>query len=101
MGGDLLGWWDDRRLEGIKVMAKILQATCVNGGLVLESPLSPVLEGQTVHLILVENDREVAMDEGATTEWEARALRFLEKAKQFSASLPVDYKFDRNEIYDR
>jgi hypothetical protein len=36
-------------------MTQILKATCVNGGLLLEQPLNPRLEGKTVELVMIES----------------------------------------------
>jgi hypothetical protein len=82
-------------------MTQILKATCVNGGLLLEQPLHPRLEGKTVELVVIESSQATMTELDETAQWKERALQFLEKAKAYSGKLPPDYKFDRNEIYDR
>jgi hypothetical protein len=82
-------------------MTQILKATCVNGGLLLEQPLNPRLEGKTLELVVIESSQEAVTELDETAQWEERALHFLEKAKEYSFKLPPDYKFDRDEIYDR
>jgi hypothetical protein len=100
---DLLEWRGivDARILRQKVMTQILKATCVNGGLLLEQPLNPRLEGKTVELVVIESNHATVTELDEMAQWKERALQFLEKAKAYSGKLPPDYKFDRNEIYDR
>jgi hypothetical protein len=76
-------------------MTQILKATCVNGGLVLEQELSPLLEGKKLEIVVK------AVDELTDPGFEQKFEKFLAKAQEYSFKLPPDYKFDRNEIYDR
>lgn len=78
-------------------MSQILQAKCVNGELVLDEKLSADLEGKNLKIRIVEVVNE---DEDEETRKE-KAKRFLEKVDQHSFSLPEDYKFNRDELYDR
>lgn len=81
-------------------MSKVLQATYHDGNLVLDEKLDPILEGQKVSLILIENPDSVS-GSNSEIDMEERRQKFLEEAQKYSAKLPEDYKFDREEIYDR
>ncbi|PZV15366.1 MAG: hypothetical protein DCF22_07480 [Leptolyngbya sp.] len=78
-------------------MNKVLQATYHDGNLVLNEKLDTALEGKKLTLILVE------AESSSQSELEQKELtrNFLEWAQQYSAQLPPDYKFDREELYDR
>jgi hypothetical protein len=76
-------------------MVQILRATCINGELVMDQRLGPELEGQVLELIVR------SLDEPPGIEFEQKFAQFAQQAQAYSAKLPADYKFDRNEIYDR
>jgi predicted DNA-binding antitoxin AbrB/MazE fold protein len=82
-------------------MSKVLHATYHDGNLVLDEKLDAALEGQKLTLILVEESKESAPLEQIEVDLEERKRRFLEKSKQYSAKLPPDYKFDREEAHER
>jgi hypothetical protein len=77
-------------------VTKFLEATYTKGNLILSEALSPDLEGKKLRVLILETpetDEELTREEKLT--------RFLEHAKQVSFKLPKDYKFVRDEIYDR
>ena len=78
-------------------MVKIVQATCTNGDLILSEKLSPELEGKTVQIMIFEprDSSEIKDSE------ESKNKQFLELAKNYSFKLPSNYKFNREELYDR
>lgn len=78
-------------------MSKVLQATYHDGKLILDEKLDAVLEGKKLTLILVEAEASSQSE----PELEYRKREFLEWAQHYSAKLPPDYKFDREEIHDR
>jgi hypothetical protein len=80
-------------------MTQIVNATCINGELVLEEKLNPELEGKHLKLRIM----EIKDVEEESSEARAERIRqFLERAeKRPVVKLPPDYKFDRDEIYDR
>ncbi|MCL1464356.1 hypothetical protein [Argonema galeatum] len=71
-------------------MSKIFQATCNNGNLILDEKLSNEWEGKSFQVILVEND-----------EIEVKKQRFFEFVERSSFTLPDDYQFNREELYER
>jgi hypothetical protein len=80
-------------------MTRILQATCRNGELVLTEKLDVDLEGKAFKVMILEvPDIQLSANVENRSQ---KITRFLEKAKQYSLVLPQDYRFDRNEIYDR
>ncbi len=80
-------------------MSKILEATYSNGNLVLSEALDPTLEGKKLRVVVLEAQETV---EDLPSEQRVQRVKdFLAWASQFSAKLPSDYKFDRNEIYER
>lgn len=79
-------------------MSKVLHATYHDGNLVLDEKLDTALEGQKLTLILVEDSQASSSTE---TDLEERKKKFLEKLKTYSIKLPENYKFNRDEIYDR
>lgn len=81
-------------------MTKILEATYSNGNLILSESLNPDLEGKKLKVMILETD-EGSQTEDAEVDRRAKVKRFLENAKQYSAQIPPDYKFDREELYDR
>ena len=78
-------------------MNKVLQATYHNGNLILDEKLDATLEGKKITLILLEAES----CSHAELEQKERARKFLEWAQQYSAKLPPDYKFDREEAHER
>ncbi len=79
-------------------MTQILQATCINGNLVLSEQLNPQMEGKRLKVI-VQEATEAEQSAGMTADQKFAA--FLDHAKQFSAKLPANYKFNRDELYER
>jgi len=79
-------------------MNKVLHATYHNGNLILDEKLDAALEGQKLTLILVE---EPVASTSTETNLEERKQKFLEKLKTYSIKLPEDYKFNREQLYDR
>lgn len=70
-------------------MYKFVQATYHNGNLVLSEKLQSVLDGETVKVLILDIDED------------DRKSSFLSNLKKHRYTLPVDYRFDRDEIYDR
>lgn len=81
-------------------MTKILEATYSNGNLILSEALDPGLEGKKLRVMIIENNEEIQAED-AEVERRAKVKRFLEHAKQYSAQIPPDYKFNRDELYER
>ena len=79
-------------------MNKVLQATYHDGNLILDEKLDSALEGKKLTLILVE---ETFSSEQDGVYLEERKRQLLEKLKTSSIKLPEDYKFNREELYDR
>jgi hypothetical protein len=79
-------------------MTQILQATCINGSLVLREKLNPEMEGKRLKVI-VQEATDAEQSEDATADQKFAA--FLDHAKQYSAQLPANYKFNRDELYER
>ena len=80
-------------------MTRILEATYSNGNLILSEALDPALEGKKLRILVMESQETV---ENLNSEQRVRRVKdFLAWASQFSAKLPPDYKFDRDEIYER
>jgi len=80
-------------------MSKVLQATYHDGNLILNEKLDAALEGKKLTLILVEDSAELQNSLEQTLE--PRKQRFLEQLQQHSFKLPKDYKFNREELYER
>lgn len=80
-------------------MSITLQATCSNGTLILDRQLSSDLEGKTFQVIIFEP--EDISDRAEQSSDLAKVEQFLENVKQYSFKLPEDYKFNRDELYDR
>ncbi|APB35036.1 hypothetical protein GlitD10_2693 [Gloeomargarita lithophora Alchichica-D10] len=78
-------------------MSKVIQATYHDGNLILDEKLDTALEGKKLTLILVEAESS----SHAELEQQERTRKFLEWAQQYSAKLPPDYKFDREEAHER
>jgi predicted DNA-binding antitoxin AbrB/MazE fold protein len=78
-------------------MGKVIQATYHDGNLVLDEKLDAALEGKKLTLILVEEE----FSSQSELEQKERTRKFLEWARQYSAKLPPDYKFDREEAHER
>ena len=75
-------------------MTKILDATYSNGHLVLSETLPPDLEGKKLRVMILETpDEELSP--------QARRQRFLDATAKHSFELPPDYKFNREELYER
>lgn len=78
-------------------MSKVIQATYHDGNLVLDEKLDIALEGKKLTLILVEAESSSQSE----LDQQERTRKFLEWAQQYSAKLPPDYKFDREEAHER
>ncbi len=78
-------------------MNKVLHATYHDGNLVLDEKLDAALEGKKLTLILVEEE----FSSQSELEQKERTQQFLEWAQKYSAKLPPDYKFDREEAHER
>jgi predicted DNA-binding antitoxin AbrB/MazE fold protein len=78
-------------------MSKVLQATYHDGNLVLDEKLDAALEGKKLTLILVEEE----FSSQSELEQKERTRKFLEWAQKYSAKLPPDYRFDREEAHER
>lgn len=77
-------------------MSKIVQATCTNGELILNEKLNPELEGKIVQIMILESASNKTIDSG-----ESKIQQFLERVKNYSFKLPIEYKFDLADIYER
>ncbi len=71
-------------------MYKLLQATCNNGNLILDEKLSKEWEGKSFQVIVFETD-EIAI----------KKKRFFDFVDQYSFTIPNDYQFNREELYER
>jgi hypothetical protein len=71
-------------------MYKLLQATCNNGNLILDEKLSKEWEGKIFQVIVFETD-EIAI----------KKKRFFDFVDQYSFTIPNDYQFNREELYER
>ncbi|HAG81856.1 MAG TPA: hypothetical protein DCL61_11990 [Cyanobacteria bacterium UBA12227] len=71
-------------------MYKISQAIYQNGSLILSERLSPTLEGKRFKVIILDTD-----------EIETRRERFFQLVEKHNFALPVNYRFNRDELYDR
>ncbi len=80
-------------------MTRILQATCHNGELILTEKLDSALEGKTLKIMILA-DSEPNQPPSPENR-RSQIAQFLEKAQQHSFKLPPNYRFDRDEIYDR
>lgn len=79
-------------------MTRILQATCHNGELILTEKLDPTLEGKTLKIMILTSEPDQTI---SSENRRSQIAQFLEKAQQHSFKLPPNYRFDRDEIYDR
>jgi predicted DNA-binding antitoxin AbrB/MazE fold protein len=70
-------------------MSRLLEATYQNGSFILAVKLPDSMEGKKVRIVLLEAD-----------EIEQKKENFLKLAARHSFTLPSDYKFNRNEIYE-
>jgi predicted DNA-binding antitoxin AbrB/MazE fold protein len=82
-----------------EAMSKVLQATYHDGKLSLDEKLDTALEGRKLRIIVL-GDVVKAEDEGDQV-LEPRKQRFLEQLQQHSFTLPEDYKFNREDLYER
>lgn len=80
-------------------MNKVLQATYHDGNLILDEKLDTSLEGKKFKVVVLEDTNEPKEQNEQTLE--SRKRRFLEQLKQHSFKLPEDYKFNREELYER
>jgi hypothetical protein len=70
-------------------MYKVIQAICNNGNLILYEKFSDEWEGKSFKVILVETD-----------EIKVKKQRFFEFVDQHFFTLPDNYKFNREELYE-
>lgn len=82
-------------------MSKVIQATYHDGNLVLDEKLDSALEGKKLTLILIEDSESSDQADRGVFDDAERKRRFLGKLKTYSIKLPEDYKFNREELYDR
>ncbi|APB35040.1 hypothetical protein GlitD10_2697 [Gloeomargarita lithophora Alchichica-D10] len=80
-------------------MSKVMQATYHDGNLILDEKLDIALEGKKLRIVVLEDTNEPKEQDGQTLE--LRKRRFLEQLQQHSFKLPEDYKFNREELYER
>lgn len=78
-------------------MLQIIEATCTNGELVLSEKLNPDLEGKTIQIMILEARESTQPIDSK----ESKIQQFLARVNNYSFPLPPDYKFNREEIYDR
>ena len=78
-------------------MLQIIQETCTNGELILNEKLSSELEGKTIQIMILEPSESTQ----AIDSQESKIQQFLARVNHYSFPLPPDYKFNREEIYDR
>lgn len=78
-------------------MLQIIQATCTNGELILNEKLSSELEGKTIQIMILEPSESAQ----PTDSQESKIQKFLARVNNYSFPLSPDYKFNREEIYDR
>ena len=78
-------------------MLQIIQATCTNGELILSEKLSSELEGKTIQIMILEPSESTQPLDSQ----ESKIQQFLARVNHYSFPLPSDYKFNREEIYDR
>ena len=78
-------------------MLQIIQAICTNGELILNEKLSSELEGKTIQIMILEPSEFTQPID--SQEWKIQQL--LARVNHYSFQLPPDYKFNREEIYDR
>lgn len=77
-------------------MLKVLKATYRDGDLILQEKLGSEWEGKTVNVVIEIQDFNESKDQ------QTRVEQFLEKWQQHPGTeMTEDYKFDRDEIYDR
>ena len=71
-------------------MTQILQATYQNGNLVLNQRLRNVVEGQVLKIMVLDSDNVALKKE-----------RFLTFVDRYAFKIPVNYRFDRDELHAR
>lgn len=78
---------------------QILQATYHDGSLVLEERLDASWEGKKLKIIVLEDAVQAQSRDDAPLE--ERKQDFLAKFRRHSFTLPGDYQFNREELYER
>lgn len=78
-------------------MVKWVQAIYTNGEVILCENLCSELEDKILQIMIFESSE---FDEKIDYS-ESKINQFLERVKNYSFQLPPDYKFNREEIYDR
>jgi len=71
-------------------MYQIVKATYQNGRLILKQKLKDILEGQTLKVIVLNDDVSLKKQE-----------RFLNVVDRYAFNLPENYHFNRDELYAR
>ncbi|HIK39541.1 antitoxin AF2212-like protein [Thermoleptolyngbya sp. M55_K2018_002] len=80
-------------------MSKVIRATYHDGNLILDEKLDTALEGKKLRIVVLEDTSE--LKDQTEKNLEPRKQRFLEQLKHHSFKLPEDYRFNREELYDR
>lgn len=76
-------------------MNTVIEATYLDGNLILSQPLPVDLQGKKIRLLIMDtSDHQQKIIE------EDRLKNFLKHAQQFSFKLPKNYQFNREEIYN-
>jgi hypothetical protein len=78
-------------------MTKILEATYSNGSLILSEVLTSDMEGKKLRVVVLDAP-EVPEDMNQRSQ---TIQDFLTWSQQISFQLPPDYRFDRDELYER
>ncbi|MEH2162277.1 MAG: hypothetical protein V7K38_14830 [Nostoc sp.] len=63
----------------------------------MSEKLSSELEGKTIQIMILEPSKSTELIDSK----ESKLQQFLERVNNYSFPLPPDYKFNREEIYDR
>ncbi|MGR3177166.1 MAG: hypothetical protein ACUZ8E_03810 [Candidatus Anammoxibacter sp.] len=72
-------------------MRIVTKATYKNGMLVLDQSLGLEKEGKKFKIIIVEEEKKIR----------SKKERFLQSIEKHAFTLPKDYKFNRDEVYER
>lgn len=80
-------------------MSKVIRATYHDGNLILDEKLDTALEGKKLRIVVLEDTSE--LKDQTEKNLEPRKQRFLEQLKHHSFKLPEDYRFNREELYNR
>ncbi len=78
---------------------QVLQATYHDGNLVLEERLDAAWEGKKLKIIVLEDVAQTQNRDDVPLE--ERKQNFLAKFRRYSFTLPENYQFNREELYER